>query len=326
MSTAASTRTVIITGANSGIGKAAAHRFAAQGWQVVMACRSLDSGRRAQQEIMEATSNPGVRLTRLDVSSFASIRQFCTEFTASYPRLDVLIHNAGYFHHGIKTYQFSPDGLELTFATNLFGPLLMTELLLEHLARSDDARVLNAGSTNMKHFFDPKREIEFDNLQGEFAGSRPYSVYKMYGDSKMGLLLLTYRMAEEYRAKGIKVNSVMIPATKVSGETLNRFTGYYRMLGPLVLNLNPFALTPEQMAGCYYQICTSAEFREVTGVLIDSKCRIILPAEEKPLGELGVIRELWNTRHVPAYASNPANVEQMWNLSRAVISKALARG
>lgn len=97
--------------------------------------------------------------------------------------MDVLIHNAGYFNHGITTYQFSPDGLELTFATNLFGPHLMTELLLEHLAKSDDARVLNAGSTNIKNFFDPKRAIEFDNLRGEQKERRSYSVYKAYGDS-----------------------------------------------------------------------------------------------------------------------------------------------
>lgn len=154
----------------------------------------------------------------------------------------MLIHNAGYFNHGIKAYQSSPDGLELTFATNVFGPLLMTERLLGHLAASDDPRVLHAASTNIKHFFDPKRAIEFDNLQGEFAGSRPYTVYKMYGDSKMGLLL-TYRMAEEYKAKGIKVNAVMIPATKVSRETLRNFSGYYRVIGPLVQNLNPFSLT-----------------------------------------------------------------------------------
>jgi NAD(P)-dependent dehydrogenase (short-subunit alcohol dehydrogenase family) len=122
-----------------------------------MACRSIEKSRKAQQEIIGTSGNPAVEVMQVDISSFASIRQFCSSFRSEHPKLDVLINNAGYFNHGITTYQYSADGLELTFATNAFGPLLMTELLLEPLAASDDPRVLNAGSTNIKHFFDPKR-------------------------------------------------------------------------------------------------------------------------------------------------------------------------
>lgn len=317
----ATERIVIITGANSGIGKAAAGKFAAEGWRVIMACRTLQTGQKVRQEIIAASGNPRVELMQLDVSSFESIRQFCAAFQREHARLDVLIHNAGYFLHGIKTYQYSPEGLELTFATNLFGPHLMTELLLEQLAASDDARVLTAGSTNIKNFFDPKRAIEFDNLRGELAGSRPYSVYKMYGDSKMGLLLLTYKMAEEYRAKGIKVNSVMIPATNVSVATMKKLTGIYRIIAPIIQNLNPLSLTPEQMGDCYYRICASAAFREVTGALIDSKGQVIRRATGQLQSPFSIMRELWNTTQTPAYAGDPANVERMWQLSRAVISR-----
>jgi NAD(P)-dependent dehydrogenase (short-subunit alcohol dehydrogenase family) len=258
---------------------------------------------------------------QVDVSSFDSIRRFCSAFEAEHPTLDALVHNAGYFNHGIKSYQFSPDGLELTFATNVFGPLLMTELLMKCLAASDDPRVLHAASTNIKNFFDPKRAIEFDNLRGEFAGRRPYTVYKMYGDSKMGLLLLTYQMAKEYRARGIKVNSLMIPVTRVSKETLAKFTGFYRIIAPLLQNLNPLTRTPAEIAGCYYHICASAEFGGVTGSLVDDKNRVILPAEAKVLTPSRLIRELWNTRHAPAYATDPANIERMWHFSREVIDK-----
>lgn len=326
MSKSTNDRLVIITGANSGIGKAAAMKFASEGWRVVMACRSLEKSRKAQQEIIAASGNPTVELMQLDISSFDSIRQFCSAFKREHSRLDVLIHNAGFFNHGIKTYQFSPDGLELTFATNVFGPLLMTELLLENLARSTDPRVLHAASTNLLNFYDPKREIEFDNLRGEFAEKRPYSVYKMYGDSKMALLLLTYRMAEEYRAKGIKVISVMIPQVKVSKETLDRMTGYYRIIAPFIQNLNPLSLTPAQMADCYYHICASEEFREVTGALVDAKNRIVRPSEQKRPDPISMIGELLNTKHTPPYANNPANIEQMWSLSRQVISGASVSG
>lgn len=84
----------------------------------------------------------------------------------------------------------------------------MTNLLLDHLTKSDDPRVLNACTTNIRHFFDPKRKIDFDNLKGEYKDSRPYSVYKMYGDSKMALLMLTFKMAEEYKNRGVKVNAM----------------------------------------------------------------------------------------------------------------------
>lgn len=313
-------RTVIITGANSGIGKAAAVKFASQGHHVIMACRDMARSAKAQQEILEGSASKSVELMELDVSSFSSIQKFCSAFKANHQHLDILIHNAGYFHHGITSYQLSADGLELTFATNAFGPLLMTELLLDCLGKSEDPRVLNACTTNIKHFFDPKRVIEFDNLQGEFKDSRPYSVYKMYGDSKMGLLLLTYKMAEEYKPRGIKVNAIMIPATKVSKETLHKFRGRYRILGRLSMNLNPFALLPEDVAECYDYTCTSQEFGSVTGVLINTKHEIILPAVSgQPLGFIANVKEIVNTKHTPAYANDPANIERMWELGKEVI-------
>jgi len=316
---------VVITGANSGIGKAAALRFAAEGDRVVMACRDPDRGERARREIAAAANGAEVEVMQLDVSSFASVRAFCAAFKAAHPRLDVLIHNAGYFSHGLKTYQLSDDGLELTFATNVFGPVLMTRLLLEALARSDDARVLFAASTNLKHFFDPARTIEFDNLRGEFRRTRPYTVYKMYGDSKMAVVLLARRMAAEYAPMGVKVNAIMIPATRVEPATLKKFTGGFRLVAPLVQNLNPLALQPSQVADAYYRICASEPFREVAGALIDARLRVIAPAAHAgPLGFVETVRELLDTRHLPAYACDPGNIERIWRLSLEVTGEAPA--
>jgi NAD(P)-dependent dehydrogenase (short-subunit alcohol dehydrogenase family) len=310
---------VVITGANSGIGKAAAVRFARAGHRVILACRDAGRGERARREVGEASRGGEVEVRGVDVSSLASVRRFCEGFAERYGRLDVLIHNAGYFNHGIRTYQRSADGLERTFATNVFGPLLLTELLLEALSRSADPRVITAGSTNLKHFFDPRRAIEFDNLRGEHAGSRPYTVYKMYGDSKMGLLLLTRRMAEEYRDRGIKVNCVMIPTVRVERETLRKFSSWFRIVGPLVQYWNPFALSREAMAETYFHLATSDEFREVSGALVDHRHRILPPLPgDRRLTPVEVLRELVATRHAPAYAGDPANVERMWALAREV--------
>ncbi|SHR97179.1 short-chain dehydrogenase [Mycobacteroides abscessus subsp. abscessus] len=195
---------VIITGANSGIGKAAALKFATEGYRVIMACRNLEISAAVQKEIIHTTKNTHVDLLKLDISSFDSIRTFCATFKDTYPRLDILINNAAYLNHGEKEYKLSPEHIELSFATNTFGPFLLTRLLADYLAKSQDPRVLNACTTNIKNFFNPNRKIEFDNLRGEMRGTRSYSVYKMYGDSKMALLMLTIKMAEELKSQGIK--------------------------------------------------------------------------------------------------------------------------
>lgn len=138
--------------------------------------------------------------------------------------------DAAYLQHGVKEYQLSPDHIELSFATNTFGPFLMTRLLADHLAQSPDPRILHACTTNVKHFFDPKRVIEFDNLRGERKDARPYRTYKTYGDSKMAFLMLTFKMAEELKSKGIKVNALQINCVKLSKETIKKQHSCWKVL------------------------------------------------------------------------------------------------
>lgn len=182
-------KTVIITGANSGIGKAAAKKFAREDFNVIMACRNLDKSKIVQEEIIAETNNKNVDLLQVDISSFASIRDFCTQFKQTYNKLDILIHNAAYFNHGEKEFQFNEDKVEITFATNTFGPFLMTELLLDHLAKSDAPKILHACTTNIRHFFDPKRTLDIEAIHKKTPKT---SVYKRYGDSKLALLMLTF--------------------------------------------------------------------------------------------------------------------------------------
>lgn len=304
---------VIITGSNSGIGRAAAIKFAAEGYQVVMACRSIEKSRVAQQEIIEASGNNTVDLMQLDVSSFESIMDFCEEFGSKYSKLDILINNAGYFNYGEKQYQLSPENIEMSFATNTFGPFLLTKMLRPMLAKSDDPRVLNASTTNIKYFFDPKRSIDWNNMRGELKDKRKYNAYKMYGDSKMAFLMLSFKQAEEFEPDSITINSVLIPAIKISKDKLRGFkTFYWRTMARL---MNFIARPQEDMAECYYEICTSEKFSNLTGKLFNIHTQIM----EKPNPEMKwtgktTLQQLRRMTMVPRYAVLPENQERIWNL------------
>lgn len=299
---------VIITGANSGIGRAAAIRFGKEGYKVIMACRNIEKSKMVQQELIKFTNNKDIDLLELDVSSFKSIEDFCSEFKKRYKKLDILIHNAGYFRHGEKNYQLSCDNIELSFATNAFGPFLMTHLLADMLKESKDARVLNACTTNIRHFFDPKRKMDLDNMQGEFMSSRPYNSYKMYGDSKMALLMLTFKIAEEFKKHGIKINAVQIPAIKMSKETMLKVKSVWR-IAALVQNI--FSSSRESMADTYFHICTSKEFKDITGKLINDK-REVMQASQYDSGSVQGVKQLFDKAVYPAYADNKDNIEQVW--------------
>ncbi|CAN5203706.1 SDR family NAD(P)-dependent oxidoreductase [soil metagenome] len=313
------TKKVVITGANSGIGKAAAIKFASEGFQVIMACRNMKKGKNAREEVISQSGTDNVDLIKLDVSSFDSIRRFNEEYRDRYDIPDNLIHNAAYFNHGEKEYQESADNIELTFATNVLGPFMLIEIFKDLLEKSDDPRILNACSTNIKHFFDPKRQIEFDNLQGEFRDSRPYSVYKLYSDSKIALLMLTFRWAEEFRSHGIKVNAVMISNIRNEWQSIKKVRSWYRVAAALQ---NLIAAPATMMADVYYHICTSEEFKNVSGKLINHRKEIVQCSKlNDNAGFLAVAREIKNGKTYPKYAETREVQESVWNLCRNLIEE-----
>ncbi|WP_216827535.1 SDR family NAD(P)-dependent oxidoreductase [Alkalihalobacterium elongatum] len=306
-----SEKIVLITGANSGIGKAAAFKFAREGCTVIMACRNLELSTGVQEEIKRTTKNERVDLIKLDVSSFESIRTFCSQFKEQYEKLDVLIHNAAYANHGEK-YRLSADHIELTFATNTIGPYLMTMLLVDHLKKSDDARILHASSNIVKHYFDPKKDIDVSNLRGERKDDKKFSVYNMYRDSKMALVLLTFKLAEELKSEGIKVNAIQINGAKMSKETLMKFTPAWRMIARIQ---NLFFPPPKKFAECYFKICMTEQFKTTTGKLINDKNEIMEPTVTNPNIKMQ-IKQFTGSNLYPAYAENRDNWEKVWNFCR----------
>ena len=301
---------VLITGANSGIGKAAAIKFAREGYYVIMACRNLDKGRLVQRYIIETTKNSQVDLLELDVASLDAIRRFCDAYKKKYDRLDLLIHNAAYLQHGVKEYQFSRDHIELVFATNAVGPFFLTYLLREMLEKSENPKILNACTVSIRHYFVKNRKIEFDNLRGEFKDSRDYNTYRKYGDSKMALLLLTFKMSEILKKSGIKVNAIQIPAIKISKNTRRQFKSVWRLSAEIQ---NAFGAKPESIANTYFEICTSKALNNMSGKLINSKLEVMEPSHYTH-GLLQSIRQLLDMGVYPRYADDADNIESVWEV------------
>jgi NAD(P)-dependent dehydrogenase (short-subunit alcohol dehydrogenase family) len=175
-------RTVVVTGANSGIGRAAAHALAGAGARVVLAVRNLEKGRAA------ATTMPGnTEVRSLDLASLASVREFATSWRDS---LDVLINNAGVM---VPPMTRTVDGFEIQFGTNHLGHFALTNLLLEHIT----GRVVTVSSYVHRY-----GSIDFDDLNWE---RKRYRRWRAYGQSKLANLLFTAELQRRLEAAGSKV-------------------------------------------------------------------------------------------------------------------------
>src|SRR5215212_4096001 len=163
----------LITGATSGIGRATAMGLANMGASVVMVGRNRGRGEAAMAEIKEKSGNASVDLMLADVSSQEQIRRLADEFKDAYPRLDVLINNAGVFRSKRVT---TADGLETTFVVNHLAYFLLTNLLLDVLKASTPSRIVNVSSGDHSN-----GTIDFDDLRGE----KGYNGAKAYRQSKL---------------------------------------------------------------------------------------------------------------------------------------------
>ncbi|XP_044739952.1 retinol dehydrogenase 13-like, partial [Chrysoperla carnea] len=136
-------KTVIVTGANAGIGKEAAIDLAARGARVILGCRNLTLAESTKEEIISKTGNTNIIVYPLDFESLSSVRKFSKLVHESENRLDVLINNAGAVGLGNKTTE---DGLHILMQVNHFGPFLLTNLLLDLLKQSAPSRIVNVSS------------------------------------------------------------------------------------------------------------------------------------------------------------------------------------
>jgi NAD(P)-dependent dehydrogenase (short-subunit alcohol dehydrogenase family) len=177
-------RVAIVTGSNTGLGYDTAQALAAHGAKVVLAVRDTDKGNAAAARIVGTSPTADVAVQPLDLGSLQSIRTSAEELKAAYPRIDLLINNAGVMYPSPR--QTTKDGFELQFGTNHLGHFALTGLLLENLLPVDGSRVVTVSSVGHRVL----AKIHFDDLQWE----RSYNRVAAYGQSKLANLLFTYEL------------------------------------------------------------------------------------------------------------------------------------
>jgi NAD(P)-dependent dehydrogenase (short-subunit alcohol dehydrogenase family) len=189
-------KTVIVTGANSGLGYETSKALAAKGSQVIMACRNMEKAETAASEIRREVSNAKLAVMKLDLASLAQIREFADAFTRQYQGLHILCNNAGVM---ATPYRTTADGFELQLGTNHLGHFALTGLLLDMLLQTGAGRVVTVSSNSHT-----MGQINFDDLQRQKA----YRKWEAYGQSKLANLLFAYELQRKLEAAGADVISV----------------------------------------------------------------------------------------------------------------------
>ncbi|XP_016140940.1 retinol dehydrogenase 12 [Sinocyclocheilus grahami] len=189
-------KTVIITGANTGIGKETARDLAKRGARVVMACRDLEKAEAARKELIEDSGNQNIVANKLDLSDTKSIRAFAELINKEEKQVNILINNAGIM---MCPYSKTADGFEMQFGVNHLGHFLLTYLLLDLLKKSAPSRIINVAS--VAHTWG---SIHLDDINSE----KGYSPRRAYGQSKLANILCTRSLAKRLQGSGVTVYSL----------------------------------------------------------------------------------------------------------------------
>jgi len=248
MNTDLSNRTCIITGANSGIGKATAFGLAKMGASIVMLCRNEKKGKNALKEIKDNTGNQFIELMIADLQDHDSIRLFAQNYKSTHDKLHVLINNAGIMKKKRETNNLDH---ETTFATNNLGHFLLTNLLLEMLQSSAPARIINVSSGSHK-----RGKLDFNNLMLE----QKYGRFKAYNNSKLANILFTYELARRLEDSGVTVNVVHPGAARTNfGREFSERTRKFLKL------FKRFTISAEEGAKTSIFLASSPEVENITG-------------------------------------------------------------
>lgn len=247
-------KTALVTGANSGLGKATAAGLAAQGIHVVMLCRNEDRGQTALQEILEQQPGALLSLMVCDLSSLDDVRRFCMDFRDRFDSLDILVNNAGVI---TPRRELSRDGHELQFAVNHLGHFLLVSLLLDRLKQSDQTRIGQARIINISSGAHKIGRIHFDDINLE----RKYRLWDSYAQSKLANLLFTLELSHRLKDSGVQVFAVH-PGAVASQMGVNRETGFGK---GIMRFLKPFFTHPDKAAETVLYLSLDNETEKSSG-------------------------------------------------------------
>jgi NAD(P)-dependent dehydrogenase (short-subunit alcohol dehydrogenase family) len=274
-------KTVLLTGATQGIGRAAAREIARHGPTLVLVSRDPDRGRRTVEEVKSESGNARVELLVADLSRQSGVRGLAHDFLAAHDRLHVLVNNAGAI---FASRELTADGVEHTFALNHLAYFLLTKELLPVLQSSAPARIVNVASA--AHF---RGKVDFDDLQGE----RGYFSFRAYSQSKLCNVLFTYELARRLEGTRVTANCLH-PGFVRSGFGRNR-PGLLN--AAVAITTAVAAITPEKGAQTLIHLATAGDVEGVTGKYFFQN----------------------RARHSSRASQNEATAKRLWELSEKLV-------
>jgi NAD(P)-dependent dehydrogenase (short-subunit alcohol dehydrogenase family) len=205
----ANAKVILVTGSTDGLGREVALRLGATGAHIIVHGRNRERGEAVVREI-ERGGKGTARFYAADLASLAQVREFGQAILRDYPRLDVLVNNAGIWLKG-NTRQLSADGHELHLAVNYLSQFALTRILLPRLIESVPSRIINVASGS-------QTRLDFDDVML----TRNYSDSRGYGQSKLAQVMWTFDLAQELEGKGVLVETLhpasLMPTTMVKNH------------------------------------------------------------------------------------------------------------
>lgn len=252
----------IVTGANSGIGKETVRAFAQQGAYVVMVCRNEQRAHQAKEELVAHTGHAGIEVMLADLAIQHDVRQLADKISNKFEKADILVNNAGII---ADEREETLDGIEKTLAVNHLAPFLLTNLLLNHLKKSEDARVVNVSSE--VHRLGAK-SFDINDLQLRTG----YSAMRAYGVSKLCNIMFTHELAKRTQGSNITTNSLHPGVVRTQlAEEANWMMKLFYWIG------SPFMRSPQSGAETSIYLATADEIQEQNGQYFRNK-KVATPA------------------------------------------------